>query len=217
MNPSIPDTDGMRSSDHPYSQSMTGRSSSPDCAPRPGTCDWDLFVPPKESSISGPETIDKALQTICQFINESQIILEEKKSFVLQDPAADTWGSLANKAISFNTKKDGPAVVPVGVNKESPGGPPNWIETIIGLQRGVFKRCPCGNGPAHYKGRLGDYVATVTRDEYKCLEGYCSCEIPTHSDWQDELQATEKKREIVEFFKPGMILFPPKCASFAQY
>ncbi|CAI7606594.1 unnamed protein product [Penicillium pancosmium] len=203
----IPDSDEMTSSQQPHPQSINGRSISLDCAPRLRTCDWDLFAPPKESSISSPDTIERALQTICQFIDESQIIVEEKKSFVLQDPVADTWGSWANKAISFNTKKDGPAVVPVGINKENPGERPNWIQTIIGLRRGIFKRCPCGIGPAHYKGRLGDYIATVTRDEYKCLEGYCSCEIPTHTDWQDELYATEKKREIVEFFKPALEKF----------
>ncbi|KAJ5404475.1 hypothetical protein N7509_004346 [Penicillium cosmopolitanum] len=200
----IPDSDEMTSSQQPHPPSLIGRSISLDCASRLRTSDWDLFVPPKKSSISSPDTIERALQTICQFIDESQIIVEEKKSFVLQDPAADTWGSWANKAISFNTKKDGAAVVPVEMNKESPGERPNWIRTIIGLRRGVFKRCPCGIGPAHYKGRLGDYIATVTRDEYKCLEGYCSCEIPTRSDWQDELYATEKKREIVEFFKPEL-------------
>jgi hypothetical protein len=209
----ISDTDGMRSTEQPLLQSLNRRTS---CG-SPGPGEWDLFVPPNESSIpSSGTTIEIAIQTICQFLDESQIIVEEKKSFVLQDPAADTWGSLANKAISFNTKKNGPEATAFGINKLNPGEPPNWIQTIIGLRRGAFKRCSCGVVPVHYKGRLGDYMATVTRDEYKCLEGYSSCEIPTHSDWQDELNATQERRDVIELFKSGISL-PMRSIVFALY
>lgn len=169
-----------------------GQSRGPKPAPR--QCDWDLFVERKESTVN-IETLLGFSRGIRVFTKECQAIVQEKKSFVLQDPTKDTWGTMVNKDLAKIFEKKGPQAY--HWDKEIAAEPPNWTETILALRSDKFGLAQDEDGGNHYKGYVRAYRVILTEAEYRRLEGYCTSDIPTRSDLSCELEETKKMLKVI--------------------
>lgn len=136
---------------------------------------------------------------ICTFMKEFQPVIQQKGSFILQDRMKDTWGTMVNKVLAQVFGKEGPHAY--HWDKDSDAEPPNWTQTILARGSDKFGRPQGENGGNHYKGYVGAYRVTLTDAEYRRLEGYCTSEIPTQSDWSCKLKESEG---ILNDFADGM-------------
>jgi hypothetical protein len=153
-----------------------------------------LFVERKESTVN-IETLLGFSRGIRVFTKECQAIVQEKKSFVLQDPTKDTWGTMVNKDLAKIFEKKGPQAY--HWDKEIAAEPPNWTETILALRSDKFGLAQDEDGGNHYKGYVRAYRVILTEAEYRRLEGYCTSDIPTRSDLSCELEETKKMLKVI--------------------
>ncbi|KAJ5608794.1 hypothetical protein N7528_009361 [Penicillium herquei] len=185
-------------------------SDNPSVAPRLHTQEWDL-VTRREGLDTLPTFVelDGSFNSTEKLAKEYLDLISKKRSFALQNPKFQTWGTIINSTIT-NLVKDqrgpgsngGPRVIE---NTDAiNGNPPDWIKVILGFKAHVFLRSSGCDSDDYWRGTLGGYLVVISEGEWVIIRHYLKQTFPSDVDWEIELETRQMRAVEVQNYMDKM-------------
>ncbi|KAJ6020484.1 hypothetical protein N7540_005988 [Penicillium herquei] len=169
------------------------------------THEWDL-VTRREGSDTLPTftELDGSFESTKKLADEYLDLLSKKRSFVLQNPKSQTWGTIINAAITSIVKQQrgeesnngSPTVLEH--SEASDGNPPDWIKVILGFKAQIFSRSPGTDTNDLWRGQLGGYLVAISEEEWAIIRQYIKQTFPSDVDWEMELETRQARKLEVQ-------------------